>query len=397
MPRMVRSSLIPLLIVLMSSGCSTISGLWHDDDASASAGEKTVQQPTGKAIALQWETDLDQRKPASPPGFSLPAVITTAAGERIVAGSQDSRLRVYDADGSELMRIALDAPVESGALKLANGDIVVGDVGGNLYGVDLKQGVIKWRYTLSSALIGQPVALGNDFVIQTSNNQIYRFTADGKKVWSFSGLLGGLAMHLSPSPVVYKDRIYAALSNGDVVAMNAADGGFLWKRQTVLSNDAAVLSELKVPVASPTIIPASQSGGSEDMLAVPVFQGKLIFISLQDGSTLRTRDISSKSSPLLIGSTLFVADAHGAVSALDSANAATLWKKQISDGELTGPVLVGGLLWFADDHGRVYRMEQNGRVAGRIALDGRIDRTPVATGNGGVLVRNNLGTLYMLR
>ncbi|WP_240923852.1 PQQ-binding-like beta-propeller repeat protein [Mariprofundus ferrooxydans] len=394
---MTRSSLIPLLIVLMSSGCSTISGLWHDDDASASTGEKTVQQPTGKAIALQWETDLDQRKPASPPGFSLPAVITTAAGERIVAGSQDSRLRVYDADGSELMRIALDAPVESGALQLANGDIVVGDVGGNLYGVDLKQGVIKWRYTLSSALIGQPVVLGNDFVIQTSNNQIYRFTADGKKVWSFSGLLGGLAMHLSPSPVVYKDRIYAALSNGDVVAMNAADGGFLWKRQTVLSNDAAVLSELKVPVASPTIIPASQSGGSEDMLAVPVFQGKLIFISLQDGSTLRTRDISSKASPLLIGSTLFVADAHGAVSALDAANGATLWKQQISDGELTGPVLVGSLLWFADDHGRVYRMEQDGRVAGRIALDGRIDRIPVATVNGGVLVRNNLGILYMLR
>lgn len=395
MLRMMRTSLIPLLILLMSSGCSTISGLWHDD-ASASASEKAMQQPAGKTIALQWETNLDQRKPASPPGFSLPAVITTAAGERIVAGSQDSRLRVYDADGSELMRIALDAPVESGALKLANGDIVVGDVGGNLYGVDLKQGVIKWRYTLSSALIGQPVSLGDDFVIQTSNNQIYRFTTDGKKVWSFSGLLGGLAMHLSPSPVVYKARIYASLSNGDVVAMKAADGGFLWKRQTVLSNDAAVLSELKVPVASPTVIPAAQSGGSEDMLAVPVFQGKLIFISLQDGSTLRTRDLSLKASPLLIGSTLFVADADGAVSALDAANGATLWKKQLSDGELTGPVLVGGLLWFADDHGRVYRMEQDGRVAGRIELDGRIDRTPVAAGNG-VLVRNNLGILYMLR
>jgi len=401
MAHRMRHPLIPLLMTtLLATGCSTVSALWQDapaPDTKANTAATVAQvSPAGKAIEMVWRNNVDQRKPASPPGFSLPAVISTAAGDLIVAGSQDWRLRVYNVSGSEIMRIAMDAPAESGALKLANGLVVVGDVGGNLYGMDLQQGVSKWRYTLSSALIGQPVSVDGDFVIQTSNNQIYRFTADGKKVWSFSGLLGGLAMHLSPSPVVYKGRIYASLTNGDVVALNAADGGFLWKRQTVLTNDAAVLSELMAPVASPTIIPAAESGNDEDLLAVPVFQGQLMFISLQDGSTLRTRDLSVKSSPLLIGSKLFVADAQGAVSALDAATGETLWKKQLSKGELTGPVLVQGLLWFADDHGRVYRMEQDGRVAGRIELAGRIDRTPVSTGNG-VLVRNNLGILYMLR
>ncbi|PIW51406.1 MAG: pyrrolo-quinoline quinone [Zetaproteobacteria bacterium CG12_big_fil_rev_8_21_14_0_65_54_13] len=391
-----RHAFIPLLMSVALGGCATVGNLWQDAPASADKAVTPAATASGPAITMLWRNNLDQRKPASPPGFSLPAVVTTTTGDLIVAGSQDRRLRAYDMSGSEVTRVALDAPVESGALKLTNGLVVVGDVGGNLYGVDLQQGVKKWRYTLSSALIGRPVAVDSGFIIQTSNNQIYRFTADGKKVWSFSGLLGGLAMHLSPSPVVYNGRIYASLSNGDVVALNADNGGFLWKRQTILNNEAAVLSELKVPVASPTVIPAAESGLNEDLLAVPIFQGQLMFLSLQDGSTLRSRDLSLKSSPLLIGSKLYVADAQGAVSALDAASGETLWKKQLSDGELTGPIMAAGLLWLADDHGRVYRMEQDGRVAGRIELEGRIDRTPVATGNG-VLVRNNLGILYMLR
>ncbi|MDX8404833.1 MAG: PQQ-binding-like beta-propeller repeat protein [Mariprofundus sp.] len=391
-----RHPFIPLVITaLLGSGCSTVTSLWQVDSAPSQV-QQQESTATGTPIEMLWQHDVDQRKPASPPGFSLPAVMKSSAGEIIVAGAQDKRLRVYTAAGSELMRVALRDACESGALKLHNGLVVAGDVSGNLYGIDLKQGVIKWRYTLGSALIGQPVAMDDDFIIQTSNNQIYRFSADGKKQWSFSAALGGLAMHLTPSPVVYHGRIYVALSNGDVVALKGSNGGFLWKRQTVLNNDAAVLSELKLPLATPTVIPAAKSGYTEDMLAVPVFQGELIFLSLQDGSTLKSRALSLKSAALLIGSKLYVADTHGAISALDAASGETLWKKQLADGELTGPVLARGLLWLADDHGQVYRIDQDGQINGQIELTGRIDRTPVVAATG-VLVRNNLGTLYMLR
>ncbi|MDQ6992650.1 MAG: PQQ-binding-like beta-propeller repeat protein [Mariprofundus sp.] len=385
----------PLLIV---TACSSTASLEQADPAERAKHVEIVAQiPLDAApIKLVWQKNLDQRKPLSPPGFSLPASVLGKSGELIVAGSEDRYLRFYSASGAELNRIGLAAPSESGVLKLANGVIVVGDIAGNLYGIDLLQQVIKWQYKLSSALISKPQLVKNGFIIQTSNNQIYRFSDKGKKIWSFSALLGGLAMHLSPAPVIYHGRVYAAFSNGDVVALKAADGGFLWKRQTILINDAAVLSELKSPVAAPTVIPAAASGRDEDMLAVPLFQGQLLFLSLLDGSTLKARELSMKASPLLLGGKLLIADTHGAVSALDAASGETLWKKQLSNGELTGPVLAQGLLWFADDHGRVYRMDQEGHVAGLIELSGRIDRTPVVVG-GGVIVRNDLGFLYMLR
>jgi len=395
-----RVCLLPLIVsgLMLSSGCSSVSGLWSDSPGPQEPAAKpaAVAPVSTGHMSVLWRNNVDQRKPASPPGFSLPAAIKTAQGDLVIAGAQDKRLRVYSIGGSELDRIALAHASESGALQLSNGLVVVGDVGGILYGLDISNGRIAWQKQLSSALIGVPAAVGDDFIIQTSNNQIFRFTADGKKLWSYSGQLGGLGDHLSPSPVVYDGHVYAVFSNGDVIALKADGGNFLWKRQMLLSNNAAVMSEVKIPEASPLVIPASQSGRGEATLVVSIFQGMLSFISLQDGSTLHQRKISLKSQPLLIDNTVFVADATGAVSALNANDAATLWKKHVSDGELTGPVLWQGNLWVADDQARVYRLDKKGSLLASTKLDGRIDRAPVATTHG-LLVRNNLGTLYMLR
>lgn len=387
-----------------------VSSFWSDESdnkiSKQQGSEQKNQEPTVQAINtvavssgeidVLWRNNVDQRRPGSPLGFSLPTALQTEQGERIVVGGQDSRVRIYDGDGNELARIALSDACESSALQLSNGLVVVGDLGGVIYGLDIQRATVVWRVMLSSALIGTPIAVGDDFIIQTSNNQIYRFSNDGKKLWSHSEALGGLSMHLTPSPVVHKNRVYAALSNGDVISLKANNGSFIWKRQLLLSNKASVMSELKVPVAMPLLITAEQSGRDEDVLLVPVFQGELSFISLQDGSTLSNRSLSLKSAPLLIGNQVFIADTSGAVSALNALDGETIWKQQLGDGELTGPAFWQGSLWIADNRATVYRLSQTGKLLASTDLDGRIDRSPVA-GKNGVLVRNNLGTMYMLR
>ncbi len=347
-------------------------------------------------IQLVWQHDVDQRKPASPPGFSLPAAFTTDHGELIVAGGRDRRVRFYDAQGRELGWVALQYACESGALRLRNGIVVVGDVLGNLYGIDPERQQIVWQQPLSAAMMGAPVAIGDDFIVQTSNNLIYRLHADGKKVWSYSASrLGGLGMHMSPSPVVYQGRVYAVFSNGDVIALKGDTGSLLWKRQLLISNDAAVVSELKVPEATPLVLPAGQTVSHEDILAVAIYQGSLFFLSLRDGSTLARRGLSVKGRPAMAHGELIVADASGAVSALD-VEGTTLWKKQLSSGELTAPVVWQGKIWVADALGHVFRLALDGTLQSAHALNGRFDREPVLSRHG-VLLRNNLGTLYLLR
>lgn len=387
-----------MISILLLPACSTMTSFWSDESQPKVIAKTESNEPvafTGSGISVAWRVDVDQRLPGTVPGFSLPGIYQSGQIEKIVVGSQDKRVRLYSANGSEEKRIALDAACESGMLQLPDGLIVLGDIEGGLYGLDFVKGTRSWKVDLSSSLIAKPVAVDDGFIIQTVDNQIYRFTGHGKKVWSYSGSLGGLGMHLSPSPVVYQGRVYAAMSNGEVVALNVGSGSFAWKRQLLLDTGATVLSELTVPVATPTVIPAASSGRDEDILIVPVFQGELSSLSLQDGNTINSRQLSLKSEALLDGNHLYVADAAGAVSALDVSDGHTLWKQQVSTSELIGPVLWQGDLWVADELARVYRLGRDGSIKASIELSGRIDREPVAVSNG-ILVRNSRGTLYLL-
>jgi len=390
-----------LLAALLLSSCSTISSWWSDDERAESAPVQPKHERISAAaepggIEVLWQVDLDQRRPASPSGFSLPLAFGSGESLRIIAGAQDRRARIYDATGHEIDRVALLEASESGAARLASGLVVLGDVGGHVYAIDPATARIAWRLDLPSVLMSKPVPVADGCIIQTADNRIYRLDGKGNKLWSYIGPAGGLSMRLSPSPLLVDGQLYAAFSNGDVVAINAESGSLLWKRQLILDNSAAVLSELRVPVATPVLIPASVSGRDEDVLVVPVFQGELVFLSRLDGSRLDSRRISLKSSPWLEKDRLYVADAGGAVSALDASSGQTLWRQQISTGELTGPILAAGHLWVADSLGKVYRLDLDGRLLADVQLPGRIDRQPVASA-AGILVRNSLGTLFLLQ
>ncbi|MFQ5581295.1 MAG: PQQ-binding-like beta-propeller repeat protein [Mariprofundaceae bacterium] len=370
-------------------------GKEHAAVATAESNEMPGHRVRG-GVSVAWQTNVDQRAPASPSGFSLPFAFERDGRSLIVAGARDRRARIYNQSGQELLRIALEHPSESGALLLENGLVVVGDVQGVLYGLDPIKGTVVWSRQLSSLILGKPVALQDGFVVQTADNRIYSFSAAGKKRWSYTGKLGGIAMHMGASPLFVDGQIYAVFTNGDVVALKAESGALLWRRQLILKAGAAVLSELRVPVADPVLVKHSQDAQDGDALLIAFYQGDLVMLSRLDGSRIFNRKISLKTSPLTVGQTVYVAGSDGAVQALDVQSGQTLWKQKLSEGELVGPVLWRDNLWIADDQGVVFRLDTQGNTLGSRKLSGRIERSPVPM-PAGVLVRNDLGTLYLLR
>ncbi|MFC1626407.1 PQQ-binding-like beta-propeller repeat protein [Pseudomonadota bacterium] len=374
-----------LFLAMTLSSCATLSG--GEDDSSQSSG--TVQKV--------WSVDVDQREPRDPAGFSQPAVVPGANGKIVIAG-RDARVRVYDFSGTELHRVAIDEPSDSGALALPNGVVVVGDVGGVLYGIDPVEGSILWRYQLSSPFLSQPVLLQDGFLIQTSDNRIYSFSIDGKKRWSYVAHGGGLSIYLTASPLVVDTTIYAVFTNGDAVALKSDSGDLLWRRQLLLSSDAAVLSELRAPISDPVMLKQGHIGieNVENTVLVGFYQGELLALSARDGSQQFSKEVSIKSTPLVDDGHLYIASASGEVESIDLATGATQWKQKLSNGELLGPVLWQGSLWVADDRGSLLRLNHDGQKRGEITFDGRIERMPTVT-PAGVLVRTGLGVLTLIR
>ena len=362
----------------MLAGCA----LWQDSPMEEAKPEVVV--PIASRLDIAWSTNVDQRKPLMPAANTVPVV----SGEWVVLGAGDKRVHVYSLNGNEVRRIALRSSCESGALALPNGLVVLGDSDGSIYGIDPTQGTIVWRKQLSSVLLGHPVMAGDNFLIQTADNRIYSFNPNGEKLWSYASQLGGMAMHLGSAPLVKGNRIYAIFSNGDAVALDQKSGNLLWRRQLILDARAAVLRELRVPIADPVFV----SG----VLVVSFFQGDMIGLNPESGEQLWVRKLSLKSTPLVQGDHLYVSTSNGDVTALDGATGDSLWRQHVADASLVGPAFVNGRLIVADDQGSVYAYTLNGEISDELGLPGRIDHAPVATNNG-VLIRNNLGGMYLIR
>jgi len=375
--QMLRAALLPLLL----ASCAT---------------PNPAQLPAfGRDFGIDkaWEVNVDQRSPASPRAFSAPVVVHAPGGDLIALAAHDARIHVYDMRGSEIRRIPINAPSDSGMVALDDRQVVTGDQDGTMYCIDVVSGKINWKQSLSSLIMADPVLIDGDIVVATGDNRIYRFSPKGEKRWSYAGIPGGLGMYMAPSPLVDGHTIVALFNNGDVADIRADSGDLLWRQQLMLDDNAEVLSELKVPLAAAVDVPAY--GGGTGAYLVSLYQGDSFFLSKQDGSRQMHRQISLKSTPLVDGKVIYAADSHGALQALDASSGGTLWKIQLTPGELVGPVLWKHALWLADDRGSVYRVDQQGHVLGHLRLQGHFDRAPI-TDTQGVILRNDLGSLYLL-
>ncbi|OIO67669.1 MAG: hypothetical protein AUJ58_11400 [Zetaproteobacteria bacterium CG1_02_55_237] len=374
-------------LLLGLAGCSMFN--WNKGEQTAEeqavvssiATEPVEQAPS--ELQLVWGVDVDQRRPLSPYSFAQPV----QAGDLIVLTGQDSYAHIYNMQGSEVHRVALHADGDSGGLAMSADLVVLSDAQGILYGIDPREGSILWEWKMSTAMFGHPVRIGDDLLVQTGDNSVYRISDKGEKLWSFSGPQAGLSMNSGPSPLVDGDVCYTVMTNGDALALRSDNGDLLWRRQLMLDNDAVVLSELKTPLADPVLI--------GDVLVVSFYQGDLIGLSARDGQQLWQRSLSLKSAPLAHDGRLFAAS-NDSVLELDPASGATLWKRKLDAGELVGPALAQAKLYVADIRGNVFTLSLDGHVTGELHLPGRVDRSPVVVA-GGVLLRNNLGGLYLIR
>jgi outer membrane protein assembly factor BamB len=351
------------------------------------------------AIDTVWSVDVDQRLPNEPIALSHPAVVKHGSDSWVVLAGRDAWVHVYDLkSGSEVKRFFLGHPSDSGAVVLQGGLVALGDIKGHVYVVNPDKAEIVWQKGLSSAFTILPQAIDNDFLIQTADNEVYRFSATGEKRWSYSGSKNTLSLYLGATPLVHDDVIYTVQNNGDTVALKAYTGDLLWKQQTILSSISVVLSDLKAPIAQPSFIPSLNLAGEQvkDTLLVPIFQGELVVLSASDGSQSFSVPVSLKSKPLLLGSQMFMADSHGFLHLYNAEKGKRLWSKKISSRALMGPVSFADSLWLTDNEGHVFRVSMNGEIEDSITLQGNIARLPVVTEEG-LIFRTDRGEMTLVK
>jgi outer membrane protein assembly factor BamB len=350
-------------------------------------------------IDTVWSVDVDQRLPNEPIALSHPAVVQHGSDTWVVLAGRDAWVHVYDLQsGSEVKRFFLGHASDSGAIALADGLVALGDIKGHVYVVNPDTAEIVWQKSLGSSFTILPQAIDHDFLIQTADNAVYRFSASGEKRWRYSGTKNTLSLYLGATPLVHGDVVYAVENNGDTVALKADTGDLLWKRQTILSSVSVVLSDLKAPLAQPSFMPSLNWAGEQvkDALLVPIFQGDLVVLSASDGSQSFSLPVSLQSKPLILDAQMYMADSQGFLNLYNAEKGKRLWSKKISSSALMGPVFFADSLWLTDNDGHVFRVSMDGEIEDSISLQGHIARLPVLTKQG-LIIRTDRGEMTLVK
>ena len=295
-----------LVLSLGLSGCEGLSRL-------ASPEVPLWVNHPGSAMALGRSRDLSAESRRVGEAYERGKPAIDPAHLRVFVGSSDHGLyALRAADLTTLWRFETGGAVQSEPLYDLREDVVYfGSNDGALYKLRAADGKMLWRFS-SNAEITRPPILhdGALYVVNANDTLIAIDPKSGEMRWyRHREPAAGMEISGYSGPAASGDRIYAAFSDGVVMAYRTGDGAEAWGAPVDLAADA------------------EQARGGED---------------------LRYLDVDTTPVLARIGDTeaVFVASYEGGVYALDADSGARLWANESATGvnELTywtGPTKPG--------------------------------------------------------
>ncbi len=251
-----------------------------------------------------------------------------------------------------------------------------------------------------------------------------------KKIWSTSIGDGQGEGLYKLTPAIGRDRIYAASSDGVVLAVDSASGKEIWEVELEVDLSAGVgrfEDALFVGTSEGYVTRLSAEDGSEvwstrlqgEVLAAPQGDGKVVVAQTYDGrlqgldfssgeklwvhdSNVPVLTVRGTSTPILSNGVVYAGFANGRVLAFNAQTGAILWEARVAisqgrseierivdvDGTM---VLIGNELYAASYQGRLVGIDiSNGR---KIWQEDASSYSGVSQGFGNIYISDENGTL----
>ena len=373
--------LLPLLLVSLLAGCSTLTdGLFG---ASATAVKPTLPEFSPSAqTALVWQRQM---------GIAGSSVFTPAIFKgSVFAAGQDGWIARFDGDnGNPVWRV--DAGIKlSGGVGVSENLVLVGTGKGDVLAFD-HAGKPLWQAKVTSEVLSAPQAADDIVVVRAGDGRMFGLDAkDGKRKWVYQRATPALALRNHAGVVLTRGAVLAGFSGGKLVALNLANGNVGWESTVTLPRGATELERIADITSLPVV--------DENMVCAAAFQGRVACFELVSGKQLWTRDISSVAGLVVDDRYLYVSDASGAIHALDKNTGAAVWKQdKLSGRQLTAPVVVNDYVAVADYQGYTHFLSRKeGAFAARIATDGSTVAAPPLLLNGHLLLQTGNGGVFAL-
>ena len=201
-------------------------------------------------------------------------------------------------------------------------------------------------------------------VIRTIDGQVIGLNVeDGKRLWNYASNVPVLSLRGNSPPVFDKQAVILGLDDGNLIALDLDNGQALWKQRMVISHGRSELERMVDIDATPKI--------ADGVIYAVSFQGQMAAITVDSGTILWTRDMSSNIGLDVDHNQVYVVDNSSTIWALDRYNGASVWKQdKLKYRQLTPPTVYGDYIVVGDFEGYLHWLARDdGRLVARIKMD----------------------------
>jgi len=399
-----------LAAALLAGGCDSLRASANPD------APLWLHHPgTALSVTVRRSVTADARKEGEPYERGRPEI--DAPHRRVFVGSSDHGFYALRAeDGETIWRYETLGAVQCEPLYDPREDVVYfGSNDGALYKVRAFDGKRLWRFSTNAEVARRPVLAGGVIYAMNANDTLVALNATtGALRWTqhrtpaFGMEVAGYA-----GPALGGDKVYAAFSDGVVLAYAQSDGSEQWSPVDLAAEvEQASGGELPryLDVDTTPIVARIASG---DVVFVGSYSGGVFALDAEDGSRAWVNDKVSGVTEMTLWEQpahaprgpgpivparriLLAASGLTGLWALDPNDGRTLWRRNLPHGGISAPVpIAGAVLVTSTRYGIFLFSPLDGAVIDGIDTGGGVAMTPAAYGMR-AYVMSNAGTLLGL-
>jgi outer membrane protein assembly factor BamB len=365
------------ILALASSGCSSLALQTNPLSAEHGTHGKLEVFTVDWWVGLVEPTLLEY----APREMASPAVDPDSG--RIITLTRDGFVRCLSPEGNIEWRFKTANRFSAGAT-VSQGTVYVPGGDGNLYAFAVKGGKLLWKYAAGEELATSPIVANGQVFVVSHGDTLYAVDVQtGQWKWQYRrDPPTGFSVRGVSRPLIAGGIIYAGFADGNVVALNAADGSLKWQRGLGVTVGDFVDSD-----ASPAMDDSGRlyvSSYKEGVFALDANTGEVQWQTARPGVT-----------SLVARPRVLYAGGDEQLEALHTETGRIIWTVPIKDEAATAPTLAGRTLVVPVASSMLFVDARTGQLQERWDPGQGVSASPTWARKQ-LYVLSNLGFLYAI-
>ena len=368
---------------LLTTGCSTITGWFSDDEFDPREPVELEKITEQVKLKSRWSRGVGDGQ-----GEGLLKINPILVGDSLYAASAEGRVMSVDPESGRVRwKQDLDLALSGGVGHHGN-SVFVGASEGLVMRLDAASGSEIWRAPVSGEVLSAPQGDGRYVVAQTYDGKLMGFDYEtGEVRWTYTSDVPVLTLRGTGTPMILGDNAIAGFADGKVVAINLRSGNVAWEVRVAIPQGRSEIERI-VDIDGSMAVQGNE-------LYVASYQGRLAAIDTRSGRRLWQRNVSSVSGVGLGFGNVYVADDDGTVSAFLRNGQGVRWQNiDLGFRDLSRPTPVNSYVAVVDFEGYLHLLSQvDGEIVGRTKVDSSGARADMLTRGNRLFVFTNDGAL----